>query len=184
MSTFLRNIFGHWWVAVLLLVATICIFAFLVIPGAKEVVSHGPGETKLLDEYIMTWKPDDARRFLGAIGPEGREAYRAFYLRSDFWFPELAQTLFFISLFSLAFPAGSRFAWLNVTPIALWLVDAAENINHFTMAGSYPNLSEFSLTAGPVFTWLKCAFTFAPPIIALLGFIALGFNRLRAPRTP
>ena len=89
------------------------------------------------------------------FGAAGRDAYRLYYLRFDFWFPVLSLSLFYVSLLSLAFPAASRFSWLNLTPILLWLSDAAENLNHFEMAGDYPNLATMSLAVGPIFTFVK-----------------------------
>ena len=51
-----------------------------------------------------------------------------------------------------------------------WLFDVLENVNHFRMAGTYPNLSPFSLRFGPLFTLMKWVFALAPLVVALLGF--------------
>jgi hypothetical protein len=57
-------------------------------------------------------------------------------------------------------------AWINLLPTPMWLLDEAENLNHFTVAGSYLDWPSVSLTLGPWFTfWI-----FAIPIIAALGF--------------
>ena len=42
----------------------------------------------------MTWTAQDARQLYQAIGPDGREAIRHFYLRLDFWFPVFSLMLF------------------------------------------------------------------------------------------
>ncbi len=41
----------------------------------------------------MTCKPQQARRFLEDIGPEGRIAYQKLYLHLDVWFPALITRL-------------------------------------------------------------------------------------------
>ena len=124
---------------------------------------------KILDEYYLTWTPEDAKHFYAAIGEQGRVAYRAYYLHLDFWFPVLTLTLCYISMLSLAFRPDSHWGWLNMLPIAMYASDLAENINHFTMAGSFPNLSNFSLTWGPWFSGTKYAVMTVLPLIALLG---------------
>ena len=52
----------------------------------------------------------------------------------------------------------------------MWLLDEAENLNHFIMAGSYPDWPSISLTLGPWFTFWKWVSILAMPIIAALGF--------------
>lgn len=178
MSQFFRRALGRWYVCVILFLGPAIIFPVLVQPAAEKIVQHGAGAPKILDEYVMTWTAQDARHLYQAIGPDGREAIRHFYLHLDFWFPVFSLMLFYISLLSLAFPAQSALAWLNLLPIPMWLLDEAENLNHFTMAGSYPDWSEFSLTFGPWFTFWKWALIFAIPVLAGLGFL------LRAVRSP
>jgi hypothetical protein len=171
-SNLLSRIFTRWWLALSLLVfAGIC-FGYLVPKAQKPIFANctDASVTKVLDERIMTWTPGDAKQFYSVIGPEGRKAYRQFFLQLDFWFPSLSASLFYISLLSYAFPAGSAFSKLNLLPIIGWLMDVFENINHYTMAGTYPSLSSFSLAAGPVFTFVKWLFVMAMPIIALIGF--------------
>jgi hypothetical protein len=155
------------------------IFPALVQPAAEKIVQHGAGAPKILDEYVMTWTPEDARQLYLAIGPEGREAIRHFYLHLDFWFPVFSLMLFYISLLSLAFPAQSPLAQLNLLPIPMWLLDEAENLNHFTMAGSYPDWSGFSLTVGPWFTFWKWVLIFGIPLLAALGFLLIAISRRR-----
>ena len=132
--------------------------------------------TKVLDERIMTWTTDDAKHLFYVIGSDGRRAYQLFFFKLDFWFPALSASLFYISVLSCAFPMGSKFSKLNLLPIIGWLMDVFENINHYTMAGDYPNLSSFSLTFGPVFTFAKWFFVLTIPVIALIGFSIRGFN--------
>jgi hypothetical protein len=177
MSQFLRKVSGRWYICAILFLGPAIIFPALVQPAAEKIVQHGAGAPKILDEYVMTWTPEDARQLYLAIGPEGREAIRHFYLHLDFWFPVFSLMLFYISLLSLAYPARSPLAWLNLLPIPMWLLDEAENINHFTMAGSYPNWPDGSLTVGPWFTLWKWALIFAIPVIAALGFILKGVGR-------
>ena len=171
-SNFLGRLFTKWWLSLLCLIfASIC-FGYLVPTAQKPIFANCSDAkvTKVLDERIMTWKADDAEQFYHAVGPEGRHAYQLFFLKLDFWFPSLSASLFYISLLSYAFPVGRKYSTLNLLPIIGWLMDVFENINHYTMAVAYPNLSSFSLTFGPVFTFAKWFFVMAIPIIALIGF--------------
>jgi hypothetical protein len=64
--------------------------------------------TKVLDEYFPSWTPQIAEGFFSAIGPEGRAAYRRFYLIMDFWFPGAIASLTTASLMLIAFPPNLR----------------------------------------------------------------------------
>jgi hypothetical protein len=63
----------------------------------------------------------------------------------------------------------------------MYVSDIAENLNHFTMAGAYPNLSSFSLIWGPWFSGAKYGLMTVLPLLALAGFAARYFGR-SAPR--
>lgn len=123
LSHALRRPLAHWWVCGALCAASLLFFLWLVPDGVTAGRTLAP---RILNEYVMTWTPDDARRFLQAIGPVGREAYRRFYLDLDFWFPVLTLACWYSSLLALAYPAGSRWARLNLLPFVMWLSNAAE----------------------------------------------------------
>lgn len=171
LSVLLAARLGRWWICLALFVVSLVLFTWIVPAGVAEVTGNRQLAPKILDEYIMTWTPADAQHFYAAIGPKGRADYQHYYWKLDFWFPVLSLTLAYVSLLSLAFPARSRWVWLNLTPAALWLSDGAENINHFTMARTYPYLSAFSLSAGPWFTYIKWVLIFAIPLLAVIGFV-------------
>lgn len=179
MSQLLRRILGRWYLCLVLFLGPAIIFPVFVQPAAEKIVQHGAGAPKILDEYIMTWTPQDARQLYQSIGPDGRDAIRRFYLHLDFWFPVFSLMLFYTSLLSIAFPAKSRFSWINLLPIPMWLLDEAENFNHFMMAGSYPDWPAFSLAVGPWFTFWKWALIFGIPVIAALGFLFMAINSRR-----
>ncbi len=171
-SNYLNYTFTKWWICLLFLVISGICFGYLVPKAQKPIFANCSDNnvTKVLDERIMTWTADDAKQFYEVIGSEGRKAYKLFFIKLDFWFPAFSASLFYISLLSYAFPIGSKYSKLNLLPILGWLMDVFENINHYIMAGSYPNLSSFSLTIGPLFTFAKWLFVISIPIIALIGF--------------
>jgi hypothetical protein len=78
----------------------------------------------------------------------------------------------YCSFLALAFPEGSRFAWLAPLGMLGWVFDTAENITHFMMARSYPHLSSFALKVGPQFTYWKWVLSIVTPLFAVAGFIA------------
>lgn len=181
LSTRLGSALGRWWVCGVLFAASLVMF-FWIVPNAVSTVTAGRTlAPKILDEYYLTWSPDDARQLLAGLGEQGRIAYRAYYLHFDFWFPVLTLTLCYASLLSLAFRRGSRWAWVNVLPLAMYASDVAENLNHFAMAGSYPELSAFSLTWGPRVSGAKYALMTMLPLIALGGFATRAICRRRTP---
>ena len=170
-SNWLGAMLGNVWLTVFLGVLSTAIFSFVCPAMIRAVTTNRTVAPKILDEYIMTWTPADAEHLYSALGPQGRVAYQNYYLRLDFWFPVLSLTLFYIGLISLAFPKGTPLAWLNLTPVLLYLSDWAENLNHFMMAKLYPNLPAFSLRFGPVFSFLKWVLIFAFLLLAIAGFV-------------
>jgi hypothetical protein len=164
---------GTWPAFGVLILLCLIVFGYLV-PKAKAPIFVSLGTKlphKVLDEYFPSWTPQIADRFLAAIGPDGRAAYRRFYLTMDFWFPGAMASLTIASLLLIAFPPTSGWAWLCVIAAPSWLFDIAENITHFRMAGSYPNLPSVAVKFGPWFTRAKWVFAILPLPIALVGFV-------------
>jgi hypothetical protein len=171
-------VIGTWPAFGVLILLCLVFFGYLV-PKAKAPI-FASVETKLprkvLDEYFPSWTPQIADRFLAAIGADGRAAYRRFYLTMDFWFPGAIASLAIASLMLIAFPPTSGWAWLCLIAAPSWLFDVAENITHFQMARSYPNLSSFAVRFGPFFTHAKWIFAILPIPIALLGLALRGLH--------
>jgi hypothetical protein len=164
---------GTWPAFGILILLCLLFFGYLV-PKAKAPIFANLGkklQRKVLDEYFPSWTPQIAESFLSAIGPEGRAAYRRFYLTMDFWFPGAMASLALGSLMLIAFPSTSGWAWLAVIAAPSWLFDVAENITHFQMAGSYPNLSTIAVKLGPSFTCAKWICAIIPLPIALIGLV-------------
>jgi hypothetical protein len=143
------------------------------VPRAKSRVFAGTDiKPKLLDEYLPTWRRNDALRLLEDLGAPGRRALQGFYLRMDLWFPGPTICLAYAGLLSLAFPPGSPLGLLNLLAVPALVFDVSENLNHLIMARRYPDLPSLSLRMGPAFTLLKWALAMAIPVIALVGLIA------------
>ena len=169
---------GTWPAFGILFLLCALFFGYLV-PRAKAPIFAKVGTTlpnKVLDEYFPSWTPQIAQNFLATIGPEGRAAYRRFYLTLDFWFPGTTATLATLSLMLIAFPPSSNWAWLCLIALASWLFDLAENVTHFQMAASYPNLSPAALKYGPLFTQAKWTFAILPLPIVTLGLAVQFFH--------
>jgi len=166
-------IIGSWPAFGLLILLCFLFFGYLVpkakVPIFANVTTQLPH--KVLDEYFPSWTPQIADKFFLEIGQDGRDAYRRFYLTMDLWFPGTIASLATASLLLIAFPPPSGWAWLGVIALLSWLFDVAENINHFQMAGSYPDLSSVPVKLGPLFTRLKWIFALTPLPIALIGLV-------------
>jgi hypothetical protein len=164
---------GTWQALAILTLLCLLFFGYLV-PKAKAPIFANIGTAlprKVLDEYFPTWTPQIAENFLAAVGPDGRAAYRRFYLTIDFWFPGAIASMAIASLMLIAFPPTSAWAWLCIIAAPSWLFDVAENITHFRMAGRFPNLSSVALRLGPFFTRAKWVSAIAPLPIALAGLV-------------
>jgi hypothetical protein len=162
------------WPAFAILVLLCSLFFGYLIPKAKAPIFANVAAKvprKVLDEHFPSWTPQIADGFLAAVGPDGRAAYRRFYWTMDFWFPGTLASLTIASLMLIAFPPASGWAWLCVLAVPSWLSDIAENITHFQMAGSYPNLSAAAVRFGPSFTRAKWAFAIIPLPVALAGLV-------------
>jgi hypothetical protein len=181
-STFLRRVLGRGWVAGLLFLATLLMFGYLVPTQIAGITQNGALTPKILDEHMMGWSAADASTLFEAIGATGREAYRIFYLSLDFWFPVLTAALFMISVLSLVFPAGSAGSRLNLVPLGFYVLDVAENLIHFTMAGAYPAQPALLWTLGPAVTLGKWWLIFASLLLIAIGAIGLLRDRRGRPR--
>jgi hypothetical protein len=162
------------WQAFGILLVLCCLFFGYLVPKAKAPIFANVSAAlprKVLDEYFPGWTPRSADRFFAAVGPDGRAAYRRFYVTLDFWFPGTIASLATASLLLMAFPPVSGWAWLTVLAALSWLFDAAENITHFQMAGSYPNVPPLAMKFGPLFTRAKWVFAIIPLPIALAGLV-------------
>ncbi len=174
MSKFISVRLGNWPVCLCFgLVATI-MFTYLVPHGVAGITENRTLAPRILDEYYLTWTQSDARTLYAALGQTGRRAYQLFYLQLDFWFPVMSLSIFYAALLSLAFPQGRGGSWLNLVPIVMYGADVSENINHFMMAGRYPDLPPIQLAVGPYLTLVKYVLITVLPLIALVGF---GMNR-------
>ena len=165
---------GNWWAFGALFLLTGLIFG-VVVPRAKAPIFRAATTDlpkRVLDEYMMTWRAGDAERFFREIGPEGRAAYRTFYRRTDFWFPGLVISLLYVSFLALAFPPSSPLSWVPLLGFAGWPFDLAENINHYRMSSSYPQLASTALSIGPAFTLAKWLLAVALPLVGAAGLIA------------
>jgi hypothetical protein len=164
---------GTWPAFAALVLFCLLLFGYLVPRAKAPVFANAPAELprKVLDEYFPGWTPQIADGFLAAIGPEGRAAYRRFYLTMDFWFPGAAASLTIASLMLVAFPAASDLAWPWVIAVPSWLFDVAENVTIFRMAGSYPRLSPVAVRFGPLFTRAKWVCAIVPLPVALAGLV-------------
>jgi hypothetical protein len=170
MSNRLSHWFGKWWVCIMFGVIAAIIFTFIVPNAVSQLTENRTLAPLILDEYYPTWPASKAQPFFAALGDQGRLAYRAYYLTLDFWFPVLSLTIFYTALLSLAFPQNSHGRALNLAPLLMYVADMMENINHFTMAGSYPDLLGWQITIGPLLSLVKYVLITTLPLIALVGF--------------
>ena len=177
LSRALSNRLGRWWVCIFFGLISVLMFTVLVPNGVDTITAKRSIAPRILDEYYLTWTTHQAQALFASLGVEGRQAYRDFYLRLDFWFPVLTLSVFFVSLLSLGFPPGSRHTRLNLLPIGMYFFDMFENLNHFTMAGSYPHLPEVQLAIGPILTFFKYALMTVLPLLALIGFFRQRYQK-------
>ncbi|WP_395825597.1 hypothetical protein [Collimonas sp.] len=132
--------------------ASTATFAYFLPKQIAKVTLDGTrGGAKILDEHFLTWTVQDADLLLSGLGATGRQAYRHFYLTFDFYFPALWSSLSPVSLLAILLRHRTRARYVAYLPLAPYLFDVAENLNHLTMLGVWPDHPAFSWTVGP---WL------------------------------
>jgi hypothetical protein len=161
---------GRWWICITFGVISTIMFGYLVPSAVAVVTENRTLAPRILDEYYLTWSAADARPFFAALGTTGRAAYQHYYLTLDFWFPVLSLTIFYAALLSLAFKDHPRWGWLNLLPLVMYAFDMMENINHYRMAASFPDLPVWQLQIGPILSLVKYVLITALPVLALIGF--------------
>jgi hypothetical protein len=78
----------------------------------------------------------------------------------------------YVSFLALAFPPTSTLSWIPILGFAGWPFDLAENINHYRMSNSYPDLKSPALVVGPMFTLMKWTLACTLPLVGIAGFLA------------
>jgi hypothetical protein len=174
MSNALSHWLGRWWVCAVFGLISTFMFVYFVPHAVGVVTENRTLVPSILDERYLTWATTDARPLFAALGASGRAAYQSYYLTLDFWFPVLSLTIFYSAMLSLAFPPRRPWSWLNLLPLPMYACDILENINHFTLAGSFPDLPAWQLAVGPFLSLLKYILISVLPLLALVGF---WFNR-------
>jgi hypothetical protein len=161
---------GRYPVLLLLAAASTATFAYFLPKQIAMVTLDGTrGGAKILDEHIPTWTMQDADLLLSGLGAAGRQAYRHFYLTFDFYFPALLSSLTLVSLLSLLLRDRTRARYIAFVPFVPYLFDFAENLNHLTMLGAWPDHPAFCWTVGP---WLTAGKWIS--LFCVVGIVALG----------
>ena len=180
----LLRLLGRYPVLLLLALASTATLAYWLPQQIQAATLGGArGGAKLLDEHLLTWTARDADLLFSGLGASGRQAYRNFYVTFDFYFPALLSSLTLISLLAICLrqsPRARHAAWLPVVP---YLFGVAENLNHLTMLGAWPDHPAFCWTVGPWFTagkWVSLFGTLG--VVALAAAMALLEARTRSSR--
>lgn len=121
-----------------LVAATMAIYAVMV-AWSLPMISTAAGDLMPFDmrPYGYTFK--EARAFLVALSPEGREFYQDVQHRLDILYPLLITATLFFALVALLPYRWGRRRWLAVSPIVLVAVaDWAENAAVSTLLSAGP----------------------------------------------
>ena len=183
----LLRLLGRYPVLLLLALAATATFAHFLPQQIQKVTLGGTrGGAKLLDEHVLAWRVQDADLLLSGLGDAGRQAYRHFYLTFDFYFPALLSSLTLVSLLALLLRGRPRARNVAFLPVVPYLFDFAENLNHLTMLGAWPEHPAFCWVIGPWFTAGKWVSLFGVlGVVALAAAMALldAKTRSNRPRT-
>ncbi len=175
------RLLGRYPVLLLLAAASTATFVhFLPQQIAKVTLGGTRGGAKLLDEHLPTWTAADADLLLSGLGAAGRQAYRHFYLSFDFYFPALLSSLMLVSLLAILLRHRTRARYVALLPVVPYLFDFAENLNHLTMLGSWPDRPAFCWAVGPLFTAGKWISLFGVlGVVAFAAALALRDSRTK-----
>jgi hypothetical protein len=180
----LLRLLGRCPVLLVLALASTATFAHFLPQQIQKVTLDGTrGGARLLDEHLLTWTVQDADLLLSTLGDAGRQAYRHFYLTFDFYFPALLSSLMLVSLLAILLRERHRARYVAFLPVVPYLFDFAENLNHLTMLGAWPDHPAFCWLMGPWFTAGKWVSLFGVlGVVALAAAMALLDARTRSNR--
>jgi hypothetical protein len=181
----LLRLLGRYPVLMLLSLASTATFAHFLPQQIQKVTLGGTrGGARLLDEHMLTWTVRDADLLLTGLGDGGRQAYRHFYLTFDFYFPALLSSLTLVSLLAILLQKRPRARYAALLPVVPYLFDFAENLNHMTMLGAWPDRPAICWAVGPWFTASKWVSLFGVlGVVALAAVLAL-LDAITKPRRP
>lgn len=125
---------------------------------------------------------DDATRFLGALGAEGRSYYLGRQIPLDLVYPglfALSYALLWKWLLAKATGLPKMLGAVIYLPLFAGLADYAENAGIIAMLIQFPDLSEMLVATASTFTIIK-ALSSTLFFVALLGLLlAVGVQKIR-----
>ncbi|PKO19133.1 MAG: hypothetical protein CVU39_00855 [Chloroflexi bacterium HGW-Chloroflexi-10] len=151
--------FSTGWVTLAGLVIFV-LFLILVLPAQSQKASRETGGA-VSPDMSFVYTPADLYRMAESYGVEGRVAYIRARFTFDLIWP-LVYTLFLGTalswLVSRVFSLGSRWRWLNLTPLLGMLLDYLENISTSLVMFRYPQQTMVVDFLAPLWTMLKWLF--------------------------
>lgn len=158
------------WV-VLSAVVIFLLFTALVLPAQSAKANTTAGDAGSPDTSFF-YSVTDLYRMAEAYGPEGRTAYIRVRFTFDLIWP-VVYTLFLTTTISWVYarisPTGSRWRWLNLTPVIGALLDYLENISTSLVMARYPAHTPVVDFLAPLFTTAKWAFVGGSMVILVIG---------------
>lgn len=156
-------------------VLTSAVYLVMLVYSIPYVTAKAP-EMRLFDMSPLGYSPEYAKELLGAIGPEGRDAYLKIQLPLDFVYPglfALTYSLMLVWLFKKRLDVNSKLFFLSLLPAAAGFFDYMENLCIIVMLRSYPGIHPGVVRASSTFSQLKSVLTIAFFIVLLCGFLLL-----------
>lgn len=162
--------------AVIAAAAVFALFAILVLPRMAAQSAARTGGAAQPDTSFV-YSPADLYAMAEAFGPAGRQAYIVARWTFDLAFPVVYGVVLIATISWLAgraFPAGSPWRLLNLTPVAGMAFDYLENTATAIIMARYPLRTPVVDLLAPVFTFIKWIFAGGSFVVllALAGFAA------------
>ena len=177
----------RWWLVFLVLSQGI--YA-VMLTWTLPAIQAQAGGLPAFDLRPLGYGLPEARAFLGALSPAGRDLYLGVQLPLDFFFPPLLAALLvssWVLLRRVAGWPGKGFGFVLAVPVLAWLADWAENAGIVLMlgtpAGAAPDPALVACSS--VFTLVKSWSTVAGDVgLILYALAALGLFLARRRRRP
>ena len=158
-----------------LFVMTTAVYLVMILGTIPRVQSHAP-ESPLFDLSPTGYSHEHALLLLESLGTEGRSVYLFPQIAIDFIYPGLFAISYALTLIWVFAKRAKPDSWLfnlALLPVLAGFFDYAENILIIQMIRSYPEVSEFLVSAASLCTVLKSLFTTLSLLLLIGGFAFL-----------
>lgn len=165
----------------LLFLLTNLVYLLMLTITIPMLLSFSKG-MKTLDMMPLGYDPDYINLLFDTLGERGREVYLYYQIPIDMIYPFLfGYTYFLLLAFFLKklHKLNSPYHYLCLLPVVAGIADYAENLGILSMLTTFPELSQFSMSATNISSIVKSMSTTIYFVALICTLVFLGIQKLR-----